>query len=133
MPTPDTEATLIKEMTAIIRRAIALGSEETTARILRAATGEAAAPKEAQSPELRRRIAPEIEGTRKYPYGYVTMALQDAFKAHPNGIAREAVDTYINETLERNIDPESIRNGIKQFVRTDKIRRKGNLLIWNGP
>jgi hypothetical protein len=140
MADTDTEEALVAAFTALARRAIALGrrlgSQETTERILRAAGGEVATPP--PLPPVRHRERPSPNGSepprsgRKYPYGFVTSSVEKAAKAHPNGIERDAVGPYIRDKLGRDIDDETIRNAIKQLIRTKRMHRQDDQLFWSG-
>lgn len=68
-----------------------------------------------------------------YEYGFITRALEITFKVHPQGIPRESVDRFIKEVLHKEINAEAIRNGIKQLVRTQRVRRDGNVYFWAEP
>ena len=142
MPATDTEEALIADLTAVIRRAVALGrklgAEDERKRILRAASMEPPAPSDAETTPA---FTPGPRGddpdakphpARKYPYGYVSSALEETLKAHPQGIEREAIGPYCREALGKDIDEEALRNAIKVFIRRGRAARSGNTHFWRG-
>jgi hypothetical protein len=146
----DTESLLVEEMTALVRRAIALGrklgKEDAVHRILRAVdvdgpidandqgslntpVGNGMAPVVASGAEES--IVPPVTApavAKRPEYGVVKNAIRRALlrKEDTGGLGRNEVPHYCLTTFEVEITPVQARNTLKILVRDrEAIRRDG--------